>query len=111
VKIMSFLFLAGLVAAGLLAKEETWGGKISDSMCGPNHNSAAEHSGQKMSDHDCVLACVKEHQAKYVFIHDGKVYNIANQDAAGLEEHAGHTVEMKGDVNGDTITVANIAMK
>jgi hypothetical protein len=106
----SFVFIA-LVVAPAGAAEQTWSGKISDSMCVPNHDSAAEHGGKKLSDRDCTLACVREHQAKYVFIHNGKAYNITNQDAAGLEEHAGHSVKLTGGVNGDTITVSKIEMK
>jgi hypothetical protein len=63
-----------------------------------------------MSDHDCTLACVKEHHAKYVFVSGGEVHNVANQDFGPLEEHAGHTVELTGEMNGDTVTVSNIVM-
>ena len=69
-----------------------------------------EHGGKKMSDRDCTLACVKEHNAKYVFVSDGKVYNVGNQDFAALQEHAGHTVRLTGEMSGDTITVSKIAM-
>ena len=108
--ILSFFVLFGLSAVTMFAADQTWTGKISDSMCGASHQSATEHGGKKMSDRDCTLACVKEHQAKYVFVHDGKVLNIANQDAAGLEEHAGHTVNLTGALDGDTITVSKIEM-
>ena len=91
------------------AADRTWTGKISDSMCGATHDTAAEH-GKKMSDRDCTLACVKEHNAKYVFVSSGKVYNVGNQDFAALQEHAGHTVKLTGEMKGDTITVSKIAM-
>jgi hypothetical protein len=109
----SFLAIGSLLlvaAATTSAAEETWTGKISDSMCGAKHNTAAEHGGKKMSDRDCTLACIKEHNAKYVFVRNGKVYNIANQDFAALQEHAGHTVELSGEMNGDTIMVSKIVM-
>ena len=92
------------------AAEQTWTGKVSDSMCGAKHDTSAEHGGKKMTDRDCTLACVKEHNAKYVFVHQGKVYNISNQDFAALQEHAGHTVSLTGELNGDTITVSKIVM-
>jgi type IV secretory pathway TrbL component len=92
------------------AADRMWTGKISDSMCGAKHNTSAEHAGKKMSDRECTLACVKEHNAKYVFVSGGKVYNVANQDFAALQEHAGHTVEFTGEIAGDTITVSKIAM-
>jgi hypothetical protein len=92
------------------AADKMWTGRISDDMCGAKHNTAAEHGGKKMSDRDCTLACVKEHSAKYVFVSGGKVYKVGNQDLAALPEHAGHTVELTGEMSGDTITVSKIAM-
>jgi len=99
-----------LGAMSVSAADQTWTGRISDSMCGAKHNTADEHGGKKMSDRDCTLACVKEHHAKYVFVKGAKVYSVANQDFGGLEEHAGHTVRLTGEMNGDTITVSKIVM-
>jgi hypothetical protein len=96
-----------LTASVAFAAEETWTGKISDSKCAAAHP-AAEH-GKKMSDAACTKACVKGGE-KYVFVHEGKVLNIANQDFAGLPKHAGHTVSLTGELTGDTITVSKIAM-
>src|SRR6266852_1989209 len=86
-----------------LAAERTWTGKISDSMCGASHK-AMEHGGKKTNDHDCTVTCVKG-GAKYVFVSQGKVFDIANQDFAGLEEHAGHTVKLTGDLQADKKTI------
>jgi hypothetical protein len=97
-------------AAVSFAAEQTWTGKISDSDCGRSHKSAIEHAGKKMSDHDCVVACVKDHGSKYVFVAGTKIYNISNQDFAGLEEHAGHTVKLGGEMTGDTIKVSKVEM-
>jgi hypothetical protein len=66
------------------AADPTWTGKISDSMCGAKHNTSAEHGAEKMSDRDCILGCVKDHNAKYVFVSGGKVYNVGNQDFGGF---------------------------
>src|ERR1700686_5912275 len=108
--------LRGLYCAGLLAgfaslapaATMTMAGMISDSMCGASHaKMTAGHAG--MTDRDCALACVKA-GGKYVFVSDGKVYKIANQELALLQVHAGHTVQLTGDMKGDTITVANITM-
>ncbi len=96
-------------AATALAADQTWTGKIGDSMCGLTHKSAAEHGTKKMSDRDCTLACVKN-GGKYVFVRQGKVYSIDNQDFAGLQQHAGHTVRLTGEMKGDTITVSKIEM-
>jgi hypothetical protein len=102
-----FVLASGVVTAA--AAEHTWVGKISDSTCGANHQKGAEHGSKTMSDHDCVLACIKN-GGKFVFVHTGKVYNIENQNFAALTEHAGHTVRLKGDLKDDTITVSSIVM-
>jgi hypothetical protein len=104
-----FGLLVGL-AAYAKAADQTWTGKISDDMCGASHTKmAAEHKDSKMSDRECTLACVKG-GGKYVFVSGGKVYKIENQDLAQLQEHAGHTVRLTGDMKGDTITVSKIVM-
>ena len=100
--------LAGL-ATFAPAADKTWTGQISDSMCGASHvKMTSAHAG--MTDRDCALACVKG-GGKYVFVSDGKVYKIANQDLGLLQAHAGHTVQLSGDVRGEIITVSNITMK
>jgi hypothetical protein len=92
------------------AADQTLTGKISDSGCGASHaKMEAEHADAKMTDRDCTLACVKA-GGKYVFVSGDKVYNIENQDLALLQQHAGHTVRLTGDMKGDTITVSNIVM-
>ena len=97
------------IALGTCFAAQTWTGKISDSDCGIKHKSAAEHGGKAMSDHDCAVACVKG-GGKYVFVTKGKVYPISNQGYSGLEEHAGHTVKLTGELSGDSITVSKIVM-
>jgi hypothetical protein len=98
---------AGVMTAS--AAEQTWTGKISDSNCGAMHKSAAEHGGKTMTDRECTQACIKG-GAKYVFVSDGSVYKIDNQEFAGLPVHAGHAVTLGGDMKGDTITVSKITM-
>jgi hypothetical protein len=85
-----------LTALTSLAAEGTWTGKISDSKCGASHK-AMEHGGKKTNAHDCTVACAKG-GTKYVFVSKGKVFDIENQDLAGLEEYAGHTVKLTGDL-------------
>ena len=103
------ILAAGAFLAGTAAFPATWTGKISDSMCGAQHKKMAEHGTAKMTDRDCAQACVKN-GGKYVFVSKGKVYNVENQDYAGLAEHAGHTVKLTGEMKGDSITVSDIAM-
>lgn len=101
------LALAAAVGAGSgLAADHTWTGKISDSMCGARHQ-AAVHGAQKISDRQCTLGCVKN-GAQYVFVHKGKVYRIENQNYAALRDHAGETVRVTGDVNGNSIRVSSL---
>jgi hypothetical protein len=89
----------------------TMNGMISDSMCGVSHAKMMEmHKDAKMTDRDCTLACVKG-GGKFVFVSDGKVYNVANQKLAALTEHAGETVTLTGNVEGDTITVSKVTPK
>ena len=92
------------------AANMTMNGTISDSMCGASHAKMMEaHKDTKMTARDCTLACVKG-GGKYVFVSKGKVYNISNQTLAALQEHAGQTVSLSGDVNGDTVTVSQVTM-
>lgn len=110
---MKKLLLGSVVAFTLSvsanAADQTWNGKISDSMCGAAHKTEAEHAKSKMSDRDCTLACINK-GGKYVFVADGKVYNVENQSFADLKKHAGHAVKLSGTVKDETITVSKIEM-
>ena len=83
-------------------------GTISDSTCGVSHAKVIDQDKhQKITERECALACVK-FGAKFVFVSDGKVYNIANQDFGPLTAHAGESVRLTGNVYGNTITVSKI---
>jgi hypothetical protein len=71
----------------------------------------SEQTKGEQADRDCTLACV-DSGGKYVFVSQGQVYEIQNQDYAGLKEHAGHTVKLSGEMGGDgkSITVSKIEM-
>jgi hypothetical protein len=86
--------------------EKTWTGKISDSMCKDKHP-AGEHEGKKMTEADCTGVCVKK-GAKYVFVSEGKVYELANQKSKTIASHAGQEVQLTGEMKGDTITATKI---
>jgi len=91
------------------AAPTTMTGMISDSMCGASHAKMMEmHKDAKMTDKDCTLACVKA-GGKFVFVSNGKVYNISNQKLADLTKYAGQNVSVTGDLNGDSITVSKVA--
>lgn len=107
------MVLASLAAIAALAApaaaEDSWKGQISDSMCNAKH-ADGEHGTKKMTDRQCVEACIKG-GSKYVFVGEGdKVYQIANQNFAGLKTHAGHRVTLTGTMKDDTVTVAKIEM-
>ena len=97
-----------IAQAGVLAAEQTWSGKISDSACGAKHEEAAEGQGI-MADRDCTQACVRG-GSKYVLVVDGKVLQIGNQDNKDLATHAGHTVKLTGELKGNAITVSRVEM-
>ena len=103
-KVKSVAGLAFLLssAAFALAADSAMTGYISDSHCGAK--------GAKAGHEECATKCVKEHDAKYVFVNDAdhKVYAIDAQDKAAA--HAGHHVIIKGAVDGDTLKVASIDM-
>lgn len=102
----SVVFGASLVGGVLVqAAEQTWTGTISDSMCRTKHESGAE--GQETTNPDCTRDCVKG-GSKYVLIVGEKVFAIANQNHADLAAHAGETVRVRGELSGETITVARV---
>jgi hypothetical protein len=72
----------------------------------------AEKQGSKISDRDCVIACLNystENSPKLVFVaQDAKIYQIANQKFAGLVRHVGELVAVTGDVNAATLTVTKL---
>jgi hypothetical protein len=109
-----------LLPLSAIAGTKTWTGTISDSMCGATHTMVKEHeqkgevsktASKAEKDRQCTLECVKA-GGKYVLASQGKVFEISNQDFAGLQEHAGHTVKLTGDLNADgkTIQVSEITM-
>jgi hypothetical protein len=105
--IVTFAVLVSLSAAARNPPEQTWKGKISDSMCKDKHP-AGEHDGKKMTDADCTSVCVKN-GSKYVFVSDGKVFQLANQGSKTIASHAGQEVQLTGELKGDTITATKIA--
>src|SRR6187549_3402991 len=99
-----FLFAAAIVLAtapALVAAEKTWNGTISDAKCNGKHSK---------DDHDCATACMGKGE-KAVFVSAGKTYKIANQDFAGIKDHAGHKIALTGEMKGDSITISKIEMK
>lgn len=110
-KLIVVIAAMGLAASVSLAArkpaDQTWKGKISDSMCKEKHP-AGEHDGKKMTDADCTTVCIRK-GAKYVFVSDGKVFQLANQSSKQIASHAGQDVELTGELRGDTITAKKLS--
>jgi hypothetical protein len=82
------------------AAADSWTGVVSDSHCGAKHAAASDGAAK------CVAGCVHG-GASYVFVSDGKVYNVDAQDKfKGMD---GKEVKVTGTVKGDTITVESVA--
>ncbi len=97
--------LMGLFALGgttLGADEMTLTGAVGDAMCGVKHmmdNGAA-----------CTKGCVMK-GSDYALIVDDTAYTLktsSDEAKAQLEEFAGQTVTITGDVTGTTVAVASV---
>jgi peroxiredoxin len=89
------------------AASMTWKGEISDSNCAISHQKVTQVH-PSLNNRSCTLACVGD-GAKFVFVSDGKIFKIANQDLPALTANAGYTVQLTGNLKDDTITVSKIA--
>jgi hypothetical protein len=88
------------------AAQQTFTGRLSDSMCGASHQMKAAAGG--LADRECLFACIKG-LAKYVLVDEhNQVVPIANQDAMGLPLYAGRPVKLTGERKGDAIFVTKV---
>jgi hypothetical protein len=103
--VLGMLLLAGLAAMPALAggKSQTLTGQVSDAMCGAKHQMPGDAAG-------CTRACVK-HGSKYALVVGDKVYTLETSDKATLDkldELAGASAKVTGDVEGDSIAVKSV---
>ena len=101
------------------AADQTWTGVISDGHCGAVHATDIEHGG-RVTARECIIGkegdasipgCVSaKNGAKFVVVVGQKVYQVGNQDFAGLRVHAAHNVKVTGSLAGETMTVSKIEM-
>jgi hypothetical protein len=105
--LLAMIVGTALTSGSAFAAAGTWTGTISDSACGASHAKMTDN-GKKATDKQCTEMCIL-HGAKYVFVENGKVLMIKNQDFAGLKQYAGDRVMLSGDRSGDTITVTKVA--
>jgi hypothetical protein len=104
------IVIAWTVTGANFAAEQTWTGKISDSLCSASHTKMATSVFPPLEDPACVIACV-EGGGKYVFVDkDEKAFQISNQDFADLKAHPGVPVTLTGELKGDTITISKIEL-
>jgi hypothetical protein len=86
--------------------QETFTGRLSDSVCGASHQSRTAADG--LTDRQCLVACIKA-LARYVLVdQNNHVIPIANQDAMGLPLYAGRPVKITGERKGDAIFVTKV---
>ena len=74
-------------------------GEIGSSNCGASHL-------QGLTAQDCARDCVDGGSSR-VFVSQGKVHTLANQDDKPLRAHAGEPATLAGDVEDDTITASD----
>jgi hypothetical protein len=104
VGILATLLFAALSTSPLWAADQTMTGKVSDSMCGAKHQMAG-------NDASCTRTCVKG-GSKYALVVGDKVYTLESADKTALDkldELAGASAKVTGEVKGDTIAVKSVA--
>lgn len=99
------LFAGSLVlsASAFAGKAQTFTGEVSDAMCGAKHMMEGDSAA-------CARACAQK-GSKYALVVGDKVYTLdtSNQDTqANLEKLAGKKATVKGEAEGDTITVSSV---
>jgi len=105
-KIFTCALLFACAAATRMSAQQTFTGRLSESVCGASHQSKA--SAASLTDRQCLLACIRA-LAKYVLVdQNGNVIPIANQDAMGLPLYAGRPVKLTGERKGDAIVVTKV---
>jgi len=104
--LLGMQLLAGLAAVPALAagKTQTLTGTVSDAMCGAKHQMPGDAAG-------CTRGCIS-HGSKYALVVGDKVYTLETSDKAALaqlNDLAGASAKVTGEVDGDTITVKSVA--
>ena len=106
-KILATAAAFAMMSAPMLAAE--FKGKISDAMCNAKH-ADGDHGTKKMTDRECVEACVKGEGSMSSSARETRSTRSTNQDFAGLKAHAGHDVTVTGTMKDDTVTITKIDM-
>lgn len=100
--ILSFSF-ALLVCPAFAGKAQSFTGTVSDAMCGAKHMMEGDPAA-------CLRACIQK-GSKYALVVGDKVYTLDTQDPdtlATLDKLANQKAMVKGELDGDTITVKSV---
>ncbi len=104
ISILGMQLFTGLAVNPAWAADKTMTGKVSDTMCGAKHQMAG-------NDASCTRTCVKG-GSKYALVVGDKVYTLETTDKAALDkldELAGASAKVTGEVKGDSIAVKAVA--
>lgn len=105
-KILWLTLVAGWASMAPAAAQQTFSGRLSDSICGASHQAKA--SAGNLTERQCIFECIKA-LAKFVLVdQNNQVIPIANQDVAGFPLYAGRLVRLTGERKGDAIFVTRI---
>ncbi|MCH7804217.1 MAG: hypothetical protein IH937_09035 [Acidobacteria bacterium] len=99
------LVLAGSTSFGVAADTDSWTGWISDARC------AADYQKSATADHvGCAKICIKNGGQWALSMPDGAL--ILEIDAAEAEQHLGHEVVIKGELDtaSNTVTVSSVSL-
>jgi peroxiredoxin len=106
--VLRIVYSLSLLASFAPAAPVTLKGEIGDSNCAFSHQKVTQVH-LSLNNRSCTLACVGD-GAKFVFVSDGKIFKVANQDLPELKANAGYTVQLTGDLKDDTITASKIIL-
>ncbi len=99
------LVLAGSTSFGVAADTGSWTGWISDARC------AADYQKSATADHvGCAKMCIKNGGQWALSMQDGAL--ILDIAAAEAEQHLGHEVVIKGELDtaSNTVKVSSVSM-
>jgi hypothetical protein len=103
--LLSIAILTGTLWMGsisLFAQErQTLTGVVSNTHCG------LKHSTGNAGDAGCVKMCVKDNNASYALVAGGKLIKLDGMTAE-LENLAGQTAKLTGQVKGDSMHVEKV---
>jgi len=99
------LVLAGSTSFGVAADTDSWTGWISDARC------AADYQKSATADHvGCAKICIKNGGQWALSMADGAL--TLEIDAAEAEQHLGHEVVIKGELDtaSNTVKVSSVSL-